>query len=163
MLISYTTRRIIRDRIRRLFGGMPCRVQAAALPWRLTKNGVEIMLITSRGTGRWVLPKGWPENAERLSDAAAREAREEAGLEGGVSHNEVGKFFYNKGLDSGHEWQCEVHVFPIEVDQVAETWPEMSKRKRQWFRPTDAAKLVSEPDLGELIAAFGRNPRRMAA
>lgn len=163
MLITHTTRKSIRERVRQIFGGLPCRVQAAALPWRLTKDGVEVMLVTSRGTGRWVLPKGWPENTEKLAEAAMREAREEAGLEGGVAHGEIGKFFYRKELANGHEWQCEVHVFPIEVDAVADKWPEMKKRKRQWFRYRDAARLVSEPDLAEMIAAFGVNPRKIAA
>jgi 8-oxo-dGTP pyrophosphatase MutT (NUDIX family) len=162
MLISHTTRQTVFDRVRRFFGGLPCRVQAAALPWRLTKDGVEVMLVTSRGTGRWVLPKGWPENTERLSDAALREAKEEAGLEGGVARDEIGRFYYSKALPNGHQWQCEVHVFPVEVDQVADKWPEMKKRRRQWFRSTDAAKLVSEPDLAELISGFGRNPRQFA-
>ncbi len=162
MLISYTTRQTVFDRVRRFFGGLPCRVQAAALPWRLTKDGVEVMLVTSRGTGRWVLPKGWPENTERLSDAALREAKEEAGLEGGVARGEIGRFYYSKALPNGNQWQCEVHVFPVEVDQVADKWPEMKKRRRQWFRSTDAARLVSEPDLAELINGFGRNPRQFA-
>jgi 8-oxo-dGTP pyrophosphatase MutT (NUDIX family) len=163
MLVSHSTRKSIFDRVRRFFGGMPCRVQVAALPWRLTSDGVEVMLVTSRGTGRWVLPKGWPEGSEKLCDAAAREAAEEAGLRGGVAPQEVGRFYYEKALPSGMEWRCEVHVFPLKVDAVADKWPEMKKRKRRWFRSSDAAKLVSEPDLGELIAGFGVNPRKYAA
>ncbi|MGB3500118.1 MAG: NUDIX hydrolase [Mesorhizobium sp.] len=163
MFLSYSTRKAILERIRRLFGGMPCRVQVAALPWRKGQNGVEVMLITSRGTGRWVLPKGWPENIEQLGDAAMREAREEAGLVGGTIHSEFGRYFYNKALSSGHEWQCEVRVYPIEVDEMADSWPEMKKRRRQWFRPQDAARLVAEPDLGELITGFGQSRERLAA
>lgn len=163
MILSHSTRRRIIDRARQFFGGLPCRVQVAALPWRLKGDDVEVMLVTSRGTGRWVLPKGWPESAEKLCDAAAREAAEEAGLSGGVSEFEAGRFYYEKVLPSGLEWHCEVHVFPLEVDQVADKWPEMKKRKRRWFRAEDAAKLVAEPDLAELIARFGSNPRQIAA
>jgi len=150
-------------RARQFFGGMPCRVQVAALPWRLKGGKVEVMLVTSRGTGRWVLPKGWPESAEKLSSAAAREAAEEAGLSGGISDRAAGRFYYDKVLPSGLEWHCEVHVFPLEVDAVADEWPEMKKRKRRWFRAADAAKLVAEPDLAELIVRFGANPRQIAA
>lgn len=163
MLISYSTRRRLLERARQFFGGMPCRVQVAALPWRLSGGDVEILLVTSRGTGRWVLPKGWPEASEKLSEAAAREAAEEAGLSGGVSEREAGRFYYDKVLNSGLEWHCEVHVFPLEVDSLADKWPEMKKRKRRWFRAADAARLVAEPDLGELIQRFGANPRQIAA
>jgi len=162
-LISYTTRKQLMERIRTLFGGTPCRLQVAALPWRSGADGVEVMLVTSRGTGRWVLPKGWPEKDEPLHDAAAREALEEAGISGPVSSGAVGRFYYGKTLQSGMEWRCEVHVFPIEVDDLAQTWPEMKKRKRQWFRAVDAARLVAEPDLAEIIAGFDAHHGKIAA
>jgi 8-oxo-dGTP pyrophosphatase MutT (NUDIX family) len=154
-MVSHTTRNHIADRVRRLFGGMPCRVQVAALPWRRSGVGVEVMLITSRDTGRWVLPKGWPEGQEDLCDAAAREASEEAGLSGSVSRLEIGRYYYGKRQPSGLESRCEVRVFPMEIDQVAKNWPEKTERRRQWFSPRDAAAQVREPDLAELIAAFG--------
>jgi 8-oxo-dGTP pyrophosphatase MutT (NUDIX family) len=163
MLISHQKRNHIAERIRRLFGGMPCRVQVAALPWRKTAQGVEVMLITSRDTGRWVLPKGWPEGQEDLYEAAAREAAEEAGLSGSVSRFEIGRYYYGKRQPSGMEARCEVLVFPMEIDQVADKWPERKKRKRKWFSPEAAATMVREPDLGELIFAFGVNPRESAA
>jgi len=163
MIFSYGTRKQIKERIRLFFGGMPCRLQVAALPWRRTNDGFEVMLVTSRGTGRWVLPKGWPEKGERPHDAAAREAAEEAGIEGSISSRELGRFYYDKLLPSGMEWRCEVLVFPMEVDKVENDWPERKKRKRQWFAPQDAARLVNEKDLAELIAGFGVNPRKFAA
>ena len=162
MLMSHSTRRQLFERARLMFGGLPCRVQVAALPWRLTNEGVEVMLVTSRGTGRWVLPKGWPEGGEHWHEAAAREAAEEAGLSGGTSSIEIGRFHYGKVLRSGMEWRCEVHVFPLEVDTVADRWPEMKKRKRRWFRAADAARLVNEPELSELITRFGQHPRKSA-
>jgi len=163
MLISRSTRTLITERLRQLFGGMPCRVQVAALPWRLGKDGVEVMLITSRGSGRWVLPKGWPEAGETLWDSAAREALEEAGVEGAIGHAAVGRFFYSKVLGNGMEWRCEVPVYPLEVDREAKRWPEKGERTRRWFTASQAAGLVREPELGELIAAFADNPRKIAA
>jgi 8-oxo-dGTP pyrophosphatase MutT (NUDIX family) len=151
------------ERVRRLFGKTSCRLQVAALPWRKTDHGVEIMLITSRDTGRWVLPKGWPEAAEDLSLAAAREAGEEAGLSGSVAHRELGRYYYAKMLSSGQEVPCEVLVFPLEVDHVAEKWKEKRQRKRKWVSPGEAARMLNEPDLCRLIAAFGANPRKFAA
>ena len=163
MLISHHARSILKERVRRFFGGLPCRVQVAALPWRRTEAGCEVMLITSRGTGRWVLPKGWPERDEEPFQAAAREAAEEAGISGEIAHSELGRFYYGKVLPSGMEWRCQVQVYPMEVGAVAEKWPERKKRRRQWFAAKDAARLVDEPELAELIAEFGAHPRKTAA
>jgi 8-oxo-dGTP pyrophosphatase MutT (NUDIX family) len=148
------------ERVRKLFGTVPCRLQVAALPWRAGEAGVEIMLITSRDTGRWVLPKGWPEAREPLSVAAAREATEEAGLAGVVSHVEAGRYYYAKALSSGEEVPCEVLVYPLEVAEVADKWKERHERERRWFRGEEAAGLVAEPDLGQIIAAFAADTGR---
>ena len=133
------------ERVRRLFGKAPCRLQVAALPWREGENGIEIMLITSRDTGRWVLPKGWPEVGEEFCDAAAREAREEAGLKGSVSHVMVGRYGYQKAA-SGRGVRCEVMVYLLEVDGVAGKWKEKGERRRKWMEPARAAASVAEPD-----------------
>ena len=70
------------------------------------------MLITSRDTGRWVLPKGWPEGREQLADTALREAAEEAGVAGAIAASEIGRYFYGKKLPSGLERRCEVRGLP---------------------------------------------------
>lgn len=158
-MVSHTARNRITERVRSLVGGKPCRLQVAALPWRKTGTGVEVMLITSRDSGRWVLPKGWPEGREQLFDTAAREAAEEAGLGGAIAHLEIGRYFYGKVLSSGMQQRCEVLVFPLEVDQIATAWPEKKERNRKWFSPAEAAKLVKESDLGELIVRFAEKPR----
>jgi 8-oxo-dGTP pyrophosphatase MutT (NUDIX family) len=161
--MNHLTSNHLVERVRRLFGKTPCRLQAAALPWRKADDGVEIMLITSRDTGRWVLPKGWPEGDESFYDAAAREAGEEAGLSGSISRQEIGRYFYAKALASGEEIPCEVLVYPLEVDKVADKWKEKRERKRKWVSPAVAARLLNEPDLCKLISAFGANPRKFAA
>lgn len=148
------------ERVRRLFGKNPYRLQVAALPWRMGETGVEIMLITSRDTGRWVIPKGWPENAEELHEAAAREAWEEAGVKGAISNREAGRYTYSKILPSGEGVPCEVLVFPLEVDQVADKWKERRKRTRKWVTPAEASRMLNEPDLCRLVVAFGANPRK---
>lgn len=163
MFMGHQTRNHLVDRVRRLFGGMPCRVQVAALPWRVKDGGVQVMLVTSRDTGRWVLPKGWPEGTEGLHEAAAREAGEEAGIGGAISHREAGRYYYGKAQASGLEMRCEVRVFPMEVDRVADKWPERKKRKREWLSPDEAMLRVREPDLGELIVEFCRDPRKSSA
>ncbi len=149
------------DAVRRLLGRKPRRLQVAALPWRKTDNGIEVLLITSRETRRWVLPKGWPEGQEELFDAAAREAGEEAGLAGAVSRREAGRYYYTKVSKKGHV-PCEVLVYPLEVDRVADKWKEKRQRERRWFSGAEAAAMVREPDLCRVISAFCADPRRFA-
>ncbi len=151
------------ERVRKLFGQVPLRLQVAALPWRKRDAAIEVMLITSRDTGRWVLPKGWPEAREPLCAAAAREAAEEAGLTGRISPLEIGRYFYAKALASGEEVPCEVPVFPLLVDSVAERWKEKRWRVRKWVPVTEAAAMVAEPDLGQIITYFGANSDRFPA
>jgi 8-oxo-dGTP pyrophosphatase MutT (NUDIX family) len=154
MLLSQRTFSASVERVRRMLGGVPARIQVAALPWRGTDKGVEVMLITSRDTGRWVLPKGWPESGEMRWQAALREAGEEAGLVGTMSDQEIGRYFYGKNLKSGLEQRCEVHVFPLQVAKVESKWPEKGQRVRKWFSPQIGASRVHEPELAEILANF---------
>jgi 8-oxo-dGTP pyrophosphatase MutT (NUDIX family) len=162
-MLAHATRNFITESIRSLFGGVPPRIQVAALPWREGESGVEIMLVTSRDSQRWILPKGWPEGEENLSGTAAREALEEAGVSGSVEPREFGRYYYGKKLSSGLEWRCEVLVYPLRVEHVADRWTEMKKRERRWFAWRDAAEAVREPDLGELLSAFASNPKKFTA
>jgi 8-oxo-dGTP pyrophosphatase MutT (NUDIX family) len=154
MLISQRSWQHSVDRVRRLLGGVPPRVQVAALPWRQGGRGLEVMLITSRETGRWVLPKGWPEKGELLHESAAREAAEEAGLHGTICAEEIGHYLYGKNLKTGLEARCEVLVFPLKVERIDKTWPEKGQRLRKWFPTGEAATRVRERDLAELIGDF---------
>jgi 8-oxo-dGTP pyrophosphatase MutT (NUDIX family) len=154
MLMGPQSREHLAERVRKLFGVVPSRLQVAALPWRERNGAIEIMLITSRDTGRWVLPKGWPEAREPLCEAAAREAGEEAGLRGRVSPIEAGRYFYAKALTSGEEVPCEVLVFPLKVSDVAERWKEKGQRSRRWMNGAEAQRRVAEPDLAEIIGHF---------
>ncbi len=158
MLVNNRTLHQSIERLRRLLGGAPSRMQVAALPYRWVDGTTEIMLITSRDTGRWVLPKGWPEGDEAGYDAASREALEEAGVRGAITHEEVGRYYYGKGLKSGLRQRCEVIVYPLSVEHLSNKWPEKGERIRRWFKPNEAAKAVHEPDLAEILAEF-RPPR----
>ena len=128
--------------------------QCGALCWRMRGSKPEILLITSRDTGRWVIPKGWPMEGKSLAEAAAQEAWEEAGVEGGSDLLPVGAFAYRKGLPGDRSVPCVVEVFALRVDRLASKFPEKGQRQRKWFAPEKAAKNVAEPELRRLILGF---------
>ena len=148
---------------RRMLGGSPTHVQSAALPWRMGRKGPEVLLVTSRATGRWILPKGWPEPGETLAACAEREAFEEAGIRGRASAAALGSYFYGKASSSGLVRRCEVHVFALDVVESEKRWPEKRQRNRRWLTPEEAGKRVAELAVAELIAGFRFDPRESAA
>jgi 8-oxo-dGTP pyrophosphatase MutT (NUDIX family) len=132
------------------------RVQYAALPYRFTlPAGLEVLLVTTRRSKRWIIPKGWPIKGLAPSKSAAREAFEEAGVRGKIGTKPVGVFSYDKLLDEhAMPVNCEVKVFPLLVKRQSEVWPEMEQRLFQWFEPSEAVSLISEPQLKKLVAKF---------
>jgi 8-oxo-dGTP pyrophosphatase MutT (NUDIX family) len=130
------------------------RQQVAALPFRIAPRP-EILLVTSRETRRWVVPKGWPIEGRSLPEAAAREAYEEAGLDGDMSPDAVGVYHYFKRKKSGAMVLCAVSVFPMAVREQRRKWPEKKQRLTRWFAYEEAAALVHEAELRDIILAFG--------
>jgi len=125
--------------------------QYAALPWRYSGARREVLLISSRDTGRWVIPKGWPIKGLSPAETAAREAYEEAGLGGQVSKKPIGAFAYDKRLDNGRLQPTEVEVFALEQMVQHQDWPEQGQRTLQWFSIPEAAEAVQEPELKNII------------
>jgi len=130
------------------------RIQYGALCWRMGDTGVEVLLITSRDTGRWVIPKGWPMAGLAPEAAAAEEAWEEAGVVGVMSPVCLGRYGYQKCLSVSAHIPCAVAVYGLRVARLADKFPEMKERNRQWFAPKEAASLVQERELASLIVAF---------
>lgn len=130
--------------------------QVGALPYRVGKKDgvVEVLLITSRDTGRWVIPKGWGMKNKTDAQAAAVEAEEEAGVKGSVGKRPVGVYHYSKTMKSGAQATCLVTVYPLAVKRYLKKWKEQGQRHLQWFSPEEAATKVAEPELAALIAAF---------
>jgi 8-oxo-dGTP pyrophosphatase MutT (NUDIX family) len=139
-------------------------LQFAALPWRLDDRGMrQIMLLTSRGTHRWVVPKGWPMKGKKPGEVAAQEAFEEAGLRGTiVGKKPLGNFYYPKRLPH-RNILCEVRVYLFRVEQQLEVWPEMSQRETKWFDANEAAELVDESGLAAIIERFAGSQVRFFA
>jgi len=131
------------------------RDQFAALPWRRNAAGeVEVLLITSRETKRWVIPKGWPIKGKTSAKSAAQEAFEEAGVLGKIEKSPTGAFAYDKRLKNGRLQHVRVAVFALQVETEAEVYPEVGQREKQWLSAAAAARLVDEPELMVLLATF---------
>jgi 8-oxo-dGTP pyrophosphatase MutT (NUDIX family) len=135
--------------------------QVAALPYRPAAKGggIEVLLLTSRRTRRWIVPKGNIDRGRSLPDMAAVEAYEEAGVEGHVAPRPFGHFEYRKFRDAERSERAVVSLYPLRVELVYEGWPEMAQRTRRWFDADKAAAKVDDPGLGQLIAQFARRLR----
>ncbi|SHJ31635.1 8-oxo-dGTP pyrophosphatase MutT, NUDIX family [Shimia gijangensis] len=130
----------------------PKRLQVAAICYRSESAGKKVLLITSRDSRRWVVPKGWPMDGYDAPGAAMQEAWEEAGVvEGNINREPVGTYDYDKQLDNGAEVPVETTVFTVEVKRLEDEFPEASERERKWVSPQEAAQLVEEPGLQEIL------------
>lgn len=125
--------------------------QVAALPFVWSGDDVLVLLVTSRSRKRWIIPKGWPVKNRALSWAAAREAEEEAGLFGVIQPDPVGFFHYQKEMSTGYEVRCSVGVFPMLVIEQRRDWKERKERKLKWCRLNEAALLVDDAELAQLL------------
>ncbi len=135
------------------------RAQFAALCYRVVKDKPQILLLTSRDTGRWIIPKGWPMDGLTPAQTAAAEAWEEAGVDGQVTDFALGIYSYAKRMDDETVLPCIVTVFPLKVKRLADDFPEMGQRKRKWFSLAKGAEKVTEPELAAIIRRF--DPRRL--
>lgn len=129
--------------------------QIAALPYRKHGGRVEILLITSRETKRWVIPKGWPMAGRTDYTAAKQEAFEEAGIEGRIGKKPIGSFAYQKRLKNGDDQPCRVDIYPLKVQNLKRNWPEKAERTRAWFSVKEAAYQVRDADLELVILRLG--------
>jgi 8-oxo-dGTP pyrophosphatase MutT (NUDIX family) len=128
--------------------------QLAALPWRLVDGGkIEFMMVTSRISKHWLVPKGWPISGKSAPGAALQEAFEEAGIKGKMGSKPLGKYNYLKVLKDGSSIPCVVKVYGMRVTEELADWPEKLQRERRWFAPHEAAGLVTEPGLAAFLAS----------
>lgn len=132
----------------------------AALPYRIEPDGsARILLITSRETRRWVVPKGNPIRGLDPHQAAAHEAFEEAGISGIPCPSPIGTYSYKKRRALGRLRTAKVRVFPLAVTTQLDIWPEQHERETRWFSPAEAAEAVDEPELKAILASFRAPPR----
>jgi ADP-ribose pyrophosphatase YjhB (NUDIX family) len=121
---------------------------------------VEVLLVTSRETRRWIIPKGWPWPDHEDHHSAAGEAREEAGIVGRIEEASFGRYRYVKTKESGEGVELKVEVYLLWVKRLLKDWPEREERERAWFTPKEAAKRVQERQLKELLLAVADLPKK---
>ncbi|KAA1183807.1 NUDIX hydrolase [Rhizobium tropici] len=140
----------------KLFAGRSIE-QYGAICYRRSQGqeGIEILLITSRDSGRWVIPKGWAMDRKLPHQVAEREAWEEAGVKGKARKKRFGYYTYLKVLATGETVPSVVQVHLLEVAELVDRFPERGQRQLQWFSPHEAAALVREPELKSLLRRVG--------
>jgi 8-oxo-dGTP pyrophosphatase MutT (NUDIX family) len=134
-------------------------LQLAALPWRRENDGsLSVMMITSRSSGKWMLPKGWPMVGKSDPEAAAQEAFEEAGVSGEISNEALGEYSFRKLLDDDLDRPARAIVYSLRVTEEHDNWPEKGQRRRNWFPLSEAAAMAAEADLARFLkdVAAGR-------
>ncbi|MEF0943558.1 NUDIX hydrolase [Rhizobium sp. BR 362] len=139
----------------KLFAGA-FRNQYGALCFRYKEGGkqIEILVVTSRDSGRWIIPKGWPMKGKKPHEAAAIEAWEEAGVRGKIRKAPVGRYTYLKDLENGNVVPCVVDMFQVEVKETRADFKEKGQRLLEWVSPDEAARRVREIELKSLLVNF---------
>lgn len=139
----------------------PEQLQVAALCYRRRHGRVEVLLITSLHTGRWIVPKGWPMRGQDGAGTAATEAWEEAGVVvARLGQTPIGSFRYDKRMRGGPRMPCETLIFPVEVARLAEKFPQEGRRERVWLAPDEAAARLDDPGLADVVREL---PGRIAS
>jgi 8-oxo-dGTP pyrophosphatase MutT (NUDIX family) len=136
------------------------RTQFAALCYRVIKDKVQVLVISSRGTGRWIVPKGWPMDGKTPAEAALQEAWEEAGVHGKVVSSPLGLYSYRKVQEDAPDFPCIAVVYAVKVKSLSKDYPEAGERQVKWVSRKKAAKLVDEPELSRILRDF--DPRKIA-
>jgi 8-oxo-dGTP pyrophosphatase MutT (NUDIX family) len=134
--------------------------QYAAVPFAVKNGEPRVMLVTTRGKGRWIIPKGWPEKELAPYDCAAKEAYEEAGVLGKIDQRPLGSYRYEKRVGSQGRATFEVKAYLLEVERQLRDWPEKGQRRTRWMAPARAAKLVDEDGLVQLLLSIDTSHAR---
>jgi 8-oxo-dGTP pyrophosphatase MutT (NUDIX family) len=135
--------------------------QVAALPWRLASDGeLEFLLVTSRTSKHWLLPKGWPIPGKSGLESALQEAFEEAGIQAKGPDTPIGRYAFIKVLHDATELPCTMAVYAVgNVEELTE-WPEQGQRDRMWFTQADAVSIAFDFNLSLFLAGVSYDKKR---
>lgn len=136
--------------------------QVAALPFVEIGTRIEILLITTRRRGRWIIPRGWPVEGMSFALAAAREAIQEAGVEGMVGEASIGDYIYQKRSGTGYRVPCRVFVYPLQVTHQRLDWREKDERGHRWCDISTAVSLVRQDALADFLSGLAGSPNLAA-
>lgn len=139
------------------------RTQFAALCYRIRRGKVQVLLITSRRSRRWIVPKGWPMDGKSPAASAAREAWEEAGVTGKAEDTCLGVYSFAKQVGDQNDTPCLAMLYPVRVISVAKAYPESGQRRRCWVSRKKAARMVGQPELARMILDFDPRPGKRRA
>ncbi|GAA0290458.1 NUDIX hydrolase [Rhodovulum strictum] len=138
--------------------------EIAALPMRWSSNGtLHVLMVTARGSGRWVMPKGWRFDGGTPWKTAETQALDRAGVVGHVGINPIGRYSYDRIMPDGAVMTCDVEVFPMVVERLRSDWKNRRTRKRRWFEVSAAASQVNEPELAALLRTLSVKPPKRTA
>ena len=130
------------------------RVQYGALPYRRGKS-IELLLITSRKAGRWIIPKGWPIDGSSPSTPPPERPMRKRGSAASSAKRRSACTSTGSGRRRGRRVSCRVKVFPLRVKRQRRKWPERHQRKTKWVSLREAVSLVAEKELRALISNSG--------
>lgn len=153
--------RQLADRLVLRAGGPGAATQAGAIPYTVVQGQVVFLLITSRGSGRWIFPKGEPIEGLEPWETATQEALEEAGVEGEVDPRPIGKYRTFKTLALRRKI-IEVEMYPLRVTRQLDDWTEKGLRHRHWAILPETKRLLSDPRLAELAMRLSQRVRAEA-
>lgn len=136
-------------------------LQVATLPYVHIGGHLHIMLISRRNRENWIIPKGWPAKNLSFTQAAQREAMEEAGIEGLVQSTSIGEFSYQKRVRKSYFAPCRVIVYPLLVTKHALNWEEKRQRRILWCPLVKALTTVTESGLTKLLKKVSSYPERL--
>ncbi len=126
--------------------------QAGVIAYRIMDGKVQVLLMTSRDTGRWIIPKGNINGRSTPSKAAEKEAYEEAGVRGTIASSiPLGIYTYLKKLELGETRPATVEVYLLRIKERLKKWPEKGERKLSWVTTEEAVGLVEEPGVVPLL------------
>lgn len=126
--------------------------QAGVITYRIENGRVEVLLITSRETKRWIIPKGNISRSKTAAEAAAQEAYEEAGIRGRFdSEMPLGFYMYFKVRDDKTTTPTSVEVYLLRAESQAKKWPEKGERKLAWLPVAEAIEKIEEPGVVPLL------------
>ena len=126
--------------------------QAGVIAYRILDGKVQVLLMTSRNTGRWIIPKGNVTGRSKPLKVAEKEAYEEAGVRGAITSSiPFGLYSYSKKLASGEARAATVEVYLLRMNEQLKKWPEQDERKLSWVSTKEAIGLVEEPGVVPLL------------